>query len=84
MNGGHNRFYPGEDDVSVPSLQGVSFEDVPQLSSAEVVKNALIGIGEIVSGVGRSLALDRNEDYQKTQTAYNAFVFGKGRHVKCM
>ena len=42
-----------------------------------------IGIGKIVSGVGRSLALDRNEDYQKTQLAYDAFVFGQGRRIKC-
>ena len=42
-----------------------------------------IGSGKIVSGAGRSLALDRNEDYQKTQLAYDAFVFGQGRCIKC-
>jgi 2,3-bisphosphoglycerate-independent phosphoglycerate mutase len=38
-----------------------------------------IGIGKIVSGVGRSFALDRDGDYAKTRVAYDAFVFGKGK-----
>jgi 2,3-bisphosphoglycerate-independent phosphoglycerate mutase len=38
-----------------------------------------IGIGQIVSGVGRGIALDRDGNYAKTQTAFNALVFGKGR-----
>jgi 2,3-bisphosphoglycerate-independent phosphoglycerate mutase len=42
-----------------------------------------LGIGNIASGIGRGLALDRDGDYQKTQKAYNAFVFGLGRRVKC-
>jgi len=37
-----------------------------------------VGIGEIVSGVGRGLALDRDGNYQKTRRAYDALVFGKG------
>ena len=40
-----------------------------------------LGIGEIATGIGRGIALDRNGDYQKTQQAYNALVFGKGRKV---
>jgi 2,3-bisphosphoglycerate-independent phosphoglycerate mutase len=42
---------------------------------------AEIGIGQIVSGVGRGLALDRNGNYAKTKRAYDAFVFGIGRQV---
>ncbi|HCS40006.1 MAG TPA: phosphoglycerate mutase (2,3-diphosphoglycerate-independent) [Anaerolineaceae bacterium] len=38
-----------------------------------------IGIGQIVSGIGRGIALDRDGNYSKTQKAYIAFVFGKGR-----
>jgi 2,3-bisphosphoglycerate-independent phosphoglycerate mutase len=38
-----------------------------------------IGIGRIVSGVGRGLALDRDGNYGKTQRAYDALVLGVGR-----
>jgi 2,3-bisphosphoglycerate-independent phosphoglycerate mutase len=37
-----------------------------------------IGIGQVVSAIGRGIALDRDGDYGKTQRAYEAFVFGKG------
>jgi 2,3-bisphosphoglycerate-independent phosphoglycerate mutase len=40
-----------------------------------------IGLGQIVTGVGRGIALDRNGNYAKTRLAYNAMVFGDGR--KC-
>ncbi len=40
-----------------------------------------LGIGEIASGMGRGLALDRDGDYQKTKQAYDALVFGIGRKV---
>lgn len=38
-----------------------------------------IGVGEIVSGVGRGIALDRDGNYRKTKRAYDALVFGVGR-----
>ncbi len=40
---------------------------------------AEIGIGQIVSGVGRGLALDRDGNYAKTRRAYEAMVSGAGR-----
>ncbi len=40
-----------------------------------------IGVGEIVSGMGRSIALDRNGNYEKTRLAYEALVSGVGRKV---
>jgi 2,3-bisphosphoglycerate-independent phosphoglycerate mutase len=40
-----------------------------------------IGLGQMVTGVGRGFALDRNGNYAKTRLAYNAMVFGEGR--KC-
>jgi 2,3-bisphosphoglycerate-independent phosphoglycerate mutase len=39
-----------------------------------------IGLGQIVSGVGRGLALDRDGNYAKTRKAFDAFVAGKGNH----
>lgn len=40
-----------------------------------------IGVGQIVSGVGRGIALDRDGDYAKIQRAFEAFVLGAGRKV---
>jgi 2,3-bisphosphoglycerate-independent phosphoglycerate mutase len=39
---------------------------------------AEIGVGRVVSGVGRGLALDRNGNYAKTRRAYEALVDGVG------
>jgi 2,3-bisphosphoglycerate-independent phosphoglycerate mutase len=39
-----------------------------------------IGLGQIVTAVGRGVALDRDGNYGKTQRAYEAFVYGKGKH----
>jgi 2,3-bisphosphoglycerate-independent phosphoglycerate mutase len=38
-----------------------------------------IGIGMIVTGIGRGIALDRDGNYNKTQKAYDAFVQGTGK-----
>jgi 2,3-bisphosphoglycerate-independent phosphoglycerate mutase len=38
-----------------------------------------IGIGKIVTGMGRGIALDRDGNYQKTKMAYDAFVYGLGK-----
>ncbi len=37
-----------------------------------------IGVGQIVSAMGRGIALDRDGDYNKTRRAYEALVFGIG------
>ena len=41
-----------------------------------------IGIGQVVTGVGRGIALDRDGNYAKTRRAYDAFVFGIGKPCK--
>ncbi len=38
-----------------------------------------IGVGQIITGVGRGIALDRDGNYAKTQRAFDALVFGTGR-----
>jgi 2,3-bisphosphoglycerate-independent phosphoglycerate mutase len=38
-----------------------------------------IGIGNVVTGMGRGIALDRDGNYGKIQRAFDALVFGKGR-----
>jgi 2,3-bisphosphoglycerate-independent phosphoglycerate mutase len=39
-----------------------------------------IGIGTVVSGVGRGIALDRDGNYAKIQRAFDALVYGKARN----
>jgi 2,3-bisphosphoglycerate-independent phosphoglycerate mutase len=41
-----------------------------------------IGVGQIATGVGRGIALDRDGNYAKTKRAFDAMVFGDGR--KCV
>ncbi len=38
-----------------------------------------IGLGTVVTGVGRGIALDRDGNYAKTQRAFDALVTGTGR-----
>ena len=40
---------------------------------------AEIGIGTVVTGMGRAVALDRDGNYTNIQRAYEAMVLGKGR-----
>lgn len=44
FNGGRNEPFPGEDDIRVPSLKGISFDQVPQLSLAQVERQVTKGI----------------------------------------
>jgi len=38
-----------------------------------------LGIGKIVTGMGRGIALDRDGNYNKTKMAYDALVYGIGK-----
>lgn len=40
-----------------------------------------VGLGMIATGIGRGIALDRDGNYQKTQKAYDALVYGTGKRV---
>ncbi|MHC1739822.1 MAG: phosphoglycerate mutase (2,3-diphosphoglycerate-independent) [Anaerolineaceae bacterium] len=40
-----------------------------------------IGLGEIVSGIGRGIALDRDGNYGKIQKAFDLLVNGKGKAI---
>jgi 2,3-bisphosphoglycerate-independent phosphoglycerate mutase len=39
-----------------------------------------IGLGTVVTGVGRGIALDRDNNYAKIQRAFDALVLGRGKH----
>lgn len=41
-----------------------------------------IGGGQIATGIGRGIALDRDGNYNKTQRAYDALVYGKGKKAR--
>jgi 2,3-bisphosphoglycerate-independent phosphoglycerate mutase len=43
-----------------------------------------IGVGQIVSGIGRGFALDRDGNYSKIQRAYDALVLGIGKSAPCV
>ena len=45
FNGGNRTPYPGEEDIMVPSPKGVPFEEVPELSLAEVVDEVTQRLG---------------------------------------
>jgi 2,3-bisphosphoglycerate-independent phosphoglycerate mutase len=62
-------------------LDGRSTEpgSAPGMLSALEQKIADIGIGKIVTIIGRGIALDRDGNYHKTQVAYDALVNGVGR-----
>jgi len=51
----------------------------PALLEKFEAKIEKIGVGQIVTGVGRGIALDRDGNYAKTQRAFDALVYGKGR-----
>ena len=44
FNGGNSQPFPGEDDVRIPSPQGVSFDQAPELSLPQVAGQVLEGI----------------------------------------
>ena len=44
FNGGNNQPFPGEDDVRIPSPKGMPFDQVPELSLAQVSEEVLKGI----------------------------------------
>lgn len=50
----------------------------PALLEKLEMKMNEIGLGQIVSGIGRGIALDRDGNYAKTKRAFDAFVSGVG------
>ena len=54
----------------------------PELLRKLEKRLAEIGRGEIVDGVGRGIALDRDGNYAKVQKAYEAMVLGKGTQYR--
>lgn len=47
FNGGNNQPFTGEDDVRIPSPQGISYDQVPELSLAQVTRQVLDGITKL-------------------------------------
>ncbi len=53
----------------------------PELLRQLEARMSEIGIGQIATGVGRGIALDRDRNYDKTRRAFEAFVDGVGKRV---
>jgi 2,3-bisphosphoglycerate-independent phosphoglycerate mutase len=54
----------------------------PALLTGLAAEVERVGLGRIVSGVGRGLALDRDGNYAKTRRAYDMLVLGAGRAAR--
>ena len=46
LNGNNNRIFAGEDHIQIPSIKGVPFDQVPELSSGEVAQAVINAIGK--------------------------------------
>ena len=61
--------------------------DVPEKSAQEYLAKVdrytkLIGVGKLVSIVGRYYAMDRDQNYDRTKIAYDLYLNSKGKAVK--
>ncbi len=54
----------------------------PQLLAELEDKLNAIGRGQVVDGIGRGLALDRDGNYEKVRKAYECMVLGKGMNYR--
>ena len=46
LNGGNNQIFPGEDHICIPSPKGVPFDEIPELSLAEVSDEVVEGVNK--------------------------------------
>ncbi len=56
FNGGNNKPFTGEQDRQVPSLQGIPFDQVPELSLPAVAEQVLQGMGHNVNFIVANFA----------------------------
>ncbi len=71
----------GQDKVYLHCI--MDGRDVPPTSGKDFVAQAIekmneIGVGKVATVVGRYYAMDRDNNWDRVQKAYNAFVFGEG------
>ena len=71
----------GQDKVYLHCI--MDGRDVPPTSGKDFVAEAIekmneIGVGKVATVVGRYYAMDRDNNWDRVQKAYNALVFGKG------
>ncbi|MGE5464844.1 MAG: phosphoglycerate mutase (2,3-diphosphoglycerate-independent), partial [Syntrophothermus sp.] len=52
---------------------------VPALLEKLEYQMEAIGLGTVVTGMGRGIALDRDRNYSRIQRAFDALVFGNGK-----
>lgn len=61
--------------------------DVPERSAQAFLTKIenytqMLGVGKLVSLVGRYYAMDRDQNYERTQVAYDLYLQGKGKEAK--
>ena len=71
----------GQDKVYLHCI--MDGRDVPPTSGKDFVAQAIekmneIGVGKVATVVGRYYAMDRDNNWDRVQKAYNALVFGEG------
>lgn len=71
----------GQDKVYLHCI--MDGRDVPPTSGKDFVAEAIekmneIGVGKVATVVGRYYAMDRDNNWDRVQKAYNALVFGEG------
>lgn len=71
----------GQDKVYLHCI--MDGRDVPPTSGKDFVDEAIekmneIGVGKVATVVGRYYAMDRDNNWDRVQKAYNALVFGEG------
>ena len=71
----------GQDKVYLHCI--MDGRDVPPTSGKDYVAEAIekmneIGVGKVATVTGRYYAMDRDNNWDRVQKAYNAFVFGEG------
>lgn len=62
--------------------------DTPPASGKEFVKEAMdkmeeIGVGQVATVMGRYYAMDRDNNWDREEKAYNALVLGEGETAEC-
>ena len=65
-------------DIRIPAVVSTEPGSAPKLLAELDEKLDAIGVGRIVDGVGRGVALDRDKNYDKVKRAYDAMVDGAG------
>lgn len=77
--------HEGIQDVYIHAI--ADGRDVPERSVEEYLEKVenytkFIGVGNVVSLIGRFYAMDRDQNYDRTQVAYDLYINAKGKKIE--